>query len=306
MGSPEAGETELWQALRTAQAEDFVRELPHGLQSPVSQGGTNFSGGQRQRLCIARRAAPGRPGLPVRRQFFRPGLRHGRQAPRGHRTAAALRHRPDRRRAGGDHRRRRTDPRARRRPARRAGNAQGTHGVLAELPGDRGLPACPGGNAVKPDKNAVPGRPGGRRGGNPGPVPVAGRRPAAGTAPALEVADARRHRGNLRLCGAQRGRTQTAGRRHRRRGGRRRGRSLPRRKARGVAAGGLPDVPGDLRLQLDPGVADRHGGPAPGLWAPRLRRGETACAAVQPLRRTTPRRGPQQGHQRRRQRLAGT
>jgi ATP-binding cassette subfamily B protein len=54
MGSPEASETELWQALRTAQAEDFVRTLPRGLQSPVSQGGTNFSGGQRQRLCIAR------------------------------------------------------------------------------------------------------------------------------------------------------------------------------------------------------------------------------------------------------------
>ena len=36
------------------QAEEFVRELPHGLDAPVSQGGTNFSGGQRQRLCIAR------------------------------------------------------------------------------------------------------------------------------------------------------------------------------------------------------------------------------------------------------------
>jgi ATP-binding cassette, subfamily B, multidrug efflux pump len=61
MGSPEASDEELWQALGTAQAEDFVRQLPHGLQSPVSQGGTNFSGGQRQRLCIARallRAAP--------------------------------------------------------------------------------------------------------------------------------------------------------------------------------------------------------------------------------------------------------
>ncbi|MDK6218219.1 ABC transporter ATP-binding protein, partial [Escherichia coli] len=37
-----------------AQAEDFVRELPDGLEAHVAQGGTNFSGGQKQRLCIAR------------------------------------------------------------------------------------------------------------------------------------------------------------------------------------------------------------------------------------------------------------
>lgn len=49
-----ATDEQMWQALRTAQAEDFVRALPDGLDAPVSQGGTNFSGGQRQRLCIAR------------------------------------------------------------------------------------------------------------------------------------------------------------------------------------------------------------------------------------------------------------
>ena len=54
VGRPDASEAELWQALETAQAGDFVRDLPGGLDAPVSQGGTNFSGGQRQRLCIAR------------------------------------------------------------------------------------------------------------------------------------------------------------------------------------------------------------------------------------------------------------
>lgn len=53
-GAPDATEDELWEALRVAQAEDFVREMPEGLHSPVAQGGTNVSGGQRQRLAIAR------------------------------------------------------------------------------------------------------------------------------------------------------------------------------------------------------------------------------------------------------------
>ncbi|MET1133948.1 MAG: ABC transporter ATP-binding protein, partial [Aeromicrobium sp.] len=53
-GRPDATDEELWDALRIAQAEDFVRAMPEGLDSPVSQGGSNFSGGQRQRLAIAR------------------------------------------------------------------------------------------------------------------------------------------------------------------------------------------------------------------------------------------------------------
>lgn len=53
-GRPDATEEELWHALGVAQAADFVRELPKGLSSPVAQGGANFSGGQRQRLSIAR------------------------------------------------------------------------------------------------------------------------------------------------------------------------------------------------------------------------------------------------------------
>lgn len=54
MGREQATDEELWTALRIAQAEDFVKKLPKGLDSPVAQGGTNFSGGQRQRLSIAR------------------------------------------------------------------------------------------------------------------------------------------------------------------------------------------------------------------------------------------------------------
>lgn len=53
-GKPSATDDELWRALDIAQAKDFVEELPDGLESPVSQGGTNLSGGQRQRLAIAR------------------------------------------------------------------------------------------------------------------------------------------------------------------------------------------------------------------------------------------------------------
>ncbi|PFG29568.1 ABC transporter ATP-binding protein [Paramicrobacterium agarici] len=53
-GRPDATDDELWEALRIAQADDFVAAKPKGLDDPVSQGGTNVSGGQRQRLCIAR------------------------------------------------------------------------------------------------------------------------------------------------------------------------------------------------------------------------------------------------------------
>ena len=53
-GNPDAGEDELWRALEIAQASDFVAAMPAGLQSPITQGGTNVSGGQRQRLAIAR------------------------------------------------------------------------------------------------------------------------------------------------------------------------------------------------------------------------------------------------------------
>jgi ATP-binding cassette subfamily B protein len=53
-GKPDATDDELWRALHIAQAEDFVREMDGGLDASISQGGTNVSGGQRQRLAIAR------------------------------------------------------------------------------------------------------------------------------------------------------------------------------------------------------------------------------------------------------------
>ena len=62
-GRPDATETEMWEALEIAQAADFVRTMPDGLHSEITQGGTNVSGGQRQRLSIAR-------ALVVRPQLY--------------------------------------------------------------------------------------------------------------------------------------------------------------------------------------------------------------------------------------------
>ncbi|TME20247.1 MAG: ABC transporter ATP-binding protein [Chloroflexi bacterium] len=53
-GNPQATDEELWQALEIAQARGFVEAMPGAIEAPIAQGGTNVSGGQRQRLAIAR------------------------------------------------------------------------------------------------------------------------------------------------------------------------------------------------------------------------------------------------------------
>ncbi|WP_026554847.1 ABC transporter ATP-binding protein [Arthrobacter sp. 35W] len=62
VGKPNASDEELWRALEIAQAADFVRDMPEGLAAAIDQGGSNVSGGQRQRLCIAR-ALVGEPAV---------------------------------------------------------------------------------------------------------------------------------------------------------------------------------------------------------------------------------------------------
>ena len=122
-GRPDATEEEIWAALEVAQARDFVEAMPDGLDATVAQGGTNFSGGQRQRLAIAR-ALIRRPGIYLFDDSFS-ALDLATDA----RLRAALRadhdgrDGGDRRPAGHHDHRRRPDPRARGRPGGRPRHA---------------------------------------------------------------------------------------------------------------------------------------------------------------------------------------
>ena len=74
--------SELWEALEIAQARDFVAAMPGGLDAPIAQGGTNVSGGQRQRLAIARALVRQPEHLPLRRLVLGARPRHRRPPPR--------------------------------------------------------------------------------------------------------------------------------------------------------------------------------------------------------------------------------
>ena len=139
-GREEATDDELWEALEVAQARDFVASMPGGLDAPIAQGGTNVSGGQRQRLAIAR-ALVKKPDIflfddsfsaldlatdapPTRRARTGGGRRRGR-----HRGAADLHHH----RFG-------SDPRDRRGTRGRARPPRGADRDLPHLRRDRRIP----------------------------------------------------------------------------------------------------------------------------------------------------------------------
>ncbi len=147
---PDATDDQLWAALAIAQAADFVRAMPRGLDAPISQGGTNVSGGQRQRLAIAR-ALVRRPGIYLFDDSFsaldlatdarlRGALGAGRRRCRDR----------DRRPAGLDDHQRRSDPGRRGRPPGRPRPPSGAARVVSDLRRDRGLAAHRGGGGMSP------------------------------------------------------------------------------------------------------------------------------------------------------------
>ena len=139
-GREEATDDELWEALEVAQARDFVASMPGGLDSPIAQGGTNVSGGQRQRLAIARALVQEARHLPLRRLLLRPRPRDRR--PPARRARAGGRRRRGRHRGAADlhHHRLGPDPRDRRRTRGRARPPRGADRDLPDLRRDRRIP----------------------------------------------------------------------------------------------------------------------------------------------------------------------
>ena len=79
-GKPDATDDQMWEALEVAQAADFVRRMAGGLEARIDQGGINVSGGQRQRLAIARALVRRAGRLSLRRLLLRAGPRDRRPA----------------------------------------------------------------------------------------------------------------------------------------------------------------------------------------------------------------------------------
>ena len=147
-GNPDATDEELWQALEMAQARDFVEQMAGGLDAPIAQGGTNVSGGQRQRLAIAR-ALVHQPEIYLFDDSFS-ALDYATDAALRAALARETRQADGRHRgpAGGHDPGRRPDRRPGRGPGRRHRHPPRADGRQRDLPGDRAVPADRAGGGV--------------------------------------------------------------------------------------------------------------------------------------------------------------